>query len=236
MSKTKKWTEEEDKRLLALRKRNVPFKALPEFFEGRTQDAIRNRAWVLKETQSNGWIDDEVVAAFDIETTDLKADVGFMMSWAIYYADGTVKSDRIKRREILNGKLDERIMKSFLKEIQNVDVLIGYYSTKFDVPYVRTRAEILGLDFPTYGQIKHLDLYYMVRAKLQLRNNRLATACEALGLEEKTHEPIGVWNDARRGVQSAIDKLWKYNENDSKITFLLWERMKKYRKVTRKSI
>jgi uncharacterized protein YprB with RNaseH-like and TPR domain len=230
------WSEAEDKLIMKLRKSNVPYKNMVEYFEGRSQDALRNRAWVLREQTKNDWLEDEIVAAFDIETTNLKADVGFVLSWYIVRSDGKEVGAKIKRSEILNGKLDKRILKEFLEAIKEVDVLVGYYSTRFDVPFMRTRCEIQGLEFPSYGHVKHMDLYYLIRAKLQLRNNRLATALHALGLEDKTHVGIDIWNEARRGVQKAIDDIYEYNINDVRITYQLYKRVKKYRKWTRRSI
>lgn len=225
----------EDVEILRLKKKNTSYKKMVDFLPGRSEEAIRSRAYALLQGRYNAWIDDERLSAFDIETSNLKANFGWMISWAME-CDGKIIGDRILRSEFLDGTLDLRIMKSFLDALKNTDVLIDYYGTNFDLPFLRTRAEILGLDFPAYGQKKHHDLYFSVRSKFQLSNNRLGTACEALGLAQKTHEPAWVWNAARIGNQEAIDKLYKYNINDVAITRQLFDRIRKYVKLTRKSI
>ncbi len=231
-----KWTEEEDKLLIQLRKKNIPYKALPEFFKNRSQDACRNRAWVLQSQTSNTWLDDEIIGVYDIETTNLKANVGFCLSWYMICSDGKEIGSCIKRKEILNGKTDERVIKEFLEALKNVDVLVGYYNTNFDNTFMRTRAEVHGYDFPSFGSLKNLDLFYTVRSKLNLTRKSLGAACEALGIGEKTHEPIAVWNKARIGHQKSIDAIYKYNKNDVRLTYELFERLKKYRKFIRRSI
>lgn len=236
------WTEQEEKLLILLRKKSVPFKKLPEYFPGRSQDSIRNRAWIIRERTTSNWIDEETIGIFDIESTNLKANVGFCLSWRMLVVspDGSERmmGSTIKRREILNGSVDRRVISEFLKAIRDVDVLIGYYSTGFDIPFLRTRAEIHGLDFPGYGQVKHVDLFYMVRSKLKLHRSSLKAAVEALGLDagEKGHVPLATWNKARIGNQKAIDQIALYGEQDVRITAELFKRMKKYRKLTRKSI
>lgn len=231
-----KWTEKEDKLLIKLRKKNVPYKKLPEFFKNRSQDACRNRAWVLQSQASNNWLEDEIIGVIDIEASSLKANTGWMISFWIKRSDGVELGSCIKRSEVLSGKLDKRIMQDLLKALQEIDVLVTYYGTGFDIPFLRARAEILGLDFPSFGTVKHFDLYYLIRNKFALTRKSLGVACEALGLGTKGHEPIEVWNKARIGHQASLNKLFKYNKQDTRITYDLFERVKKYRKITRKSI
>ena len=233
---TKKWSKHEDELLLHLREKNMPYKKLPRFFEGRSQDSIRNRTWVLKNQASRDWMSEEVVAAFDIETTDLKANVGFCLSWYMVMTNGKEVGACITRKEIMNGTTDLRVIKEFLKVLKEVDVLVGYYSTGFDIPFMRTRAEIHGLDFPSFGTVKHFDLYYLIRNKFSLTRKSLGVACEALGLDKKGHVPVADWNKARIGNAAAIAEIYKYNKQDVFITMELFDRVKKYRKITRKSI
>ena len=233
---TKKWSKQENELIHFLRGKNVPYKKLPRYFDGRSQDAIRNQAWKLKNQASRDWMKDEIVAAFDIETTDLKANVGFCLSWYMVMTNGKEVGACITRREIMNGKTDERIIKEFLKALKEIDVLVGYYSTGFDIPFMRTRAEIHGLDFPSFGTVKHFDLYYLIRNKFSLTRKSLRVACEALGLDKKGHCDIKVWNAARIGNAEAIAEIYDYNKQDVFITMELFERVKKYRKITRKSI
>ncbi len=236
MNQRRKWTIKEDKLLLKLRKKSVPYKHLPKHFTNRSQDAIRSRSWLLMNRTANDWIDEEILGFYDIETTDLKANAGFCISWYMIRSDGVKVGSCIKRSEILSGKTDQRVVKEFLEALKDIDVLVGYYNTNFDNKFMRTRAEIHGYDFPSFGMVKNLDLFYLVRAKLNITRKSLGVACETLGLGKKGHEPIEVWNKAKIGHQASIDALYKYNKQDVKLTKKLFERLKKYRKFNRASI
>lgn len=239
-----KWTKQE---LALLRKQRfekpyTPYAKCPaEYLEicgtVRTQDAIRFKAYELRNEEKLGEQDQEVIGVFDIETTDLKADVGFMMGWAIYYpqTDRTV-SDIITKKEIFDYKLDKRLCQNLLKEFAGIDLLIGYYSTGFDIPYVRTRCLMNGLKFPLYGSMRHIDCYYFARGKVATRRKSLAVIAEALGVQEKTHEPMDVWRRAKLGDTKSLSKLKAYNENDCIVTWLVYNELKKYGKYTAKSI
>jgi len=236
MSKKERWTAEEDALLLELRKQKVPFIKVATLL-GRTGDAVRNRHWkVRNRDENNVWLESEVVGVFDIETTNLKANVGFMLSWAMKTSDGRVLGDVIKRREILNGKLDTRILKSLLKAFESVDLISGYYSTRFDVPFVRTRCILQDVEFPTFGTLMHYDMYYTVRNKFQLHRNSLDAATKLFRLDEKGHVGLPLWNKARIGDQKAIDEIYEYNIQDVAISYQLFEKIIPYVKLTRKSI
>jgi uncharacterized protein YprB with RNaseH-like and TPR domain len=232
-----KWSQAEEDLLIDLRQAGVPYAKKLKHFPGRTQDGLRCKMDAIR----NGWrIDDlpnQIIGVFDIETSNLKADVGYMLSWAVYYPnEDRIASDVITKRDISTFNLDKRICKSFLKELDNIQLLIGFYSTKFDIPYTRTRCLMNGLDYPGYGTIRHIDCFYAARGKVATRRKSLGVIAEALGLDEKTHEPIAIWNLARLGDKKSLAKLLAYNENDCKITWNVYNELKKYGKYTSKSI
>jgi len=74
-----------------------------------------------------------------------------------------------------------------------IKFLVGYYSTRMDLPYMRAKALHYGLEFPGVGELYHWDLYYTVRYKLGLSRNSLANACDWLGIEGKTPIDKSVW-------------------------------------------
>ena len=84
-------------------------------------------------------------------------------------------------------------MKDFIRDISQFDKVIGYYSTKHDIPFLRTRcadvANRLGIpnEFPKFQAVKHYDLYYTVKYKLKLTRNSLEAVCRFYGIKAKTH-------------------------------------------------
>jgi uncharacterized protein YprB with RNaseH-like and TPR domain len=82
------------------------------------------------------------IGYFDIETSNFTANNGFMVSWAIKKkGQDEILYDEITQKEILSGEFDLRIIKSLLASMRDFSVLVTYYGTGFDIPFVRTRAE-----------------------------------------------------------------------------------------------
>ena len=235
-----KWSEKEESELIRLRQANVPYREKIKYaiFKDRTQDALRNKMLELRNREKLVSLDQECIGVFDIETSDLNADVGYMLGWAVYYPhEDRVVSDIITKKDITNYTLDKRICKSLLKEFKNIDILMGYFSTRFDIPYFRTRCLMNGLKgFPGYGTMRHIDCFYFARGKVKTRRKSMGIVAEALGLQEKTHEPLPVWNKARLGDGKSLAKLRSYNENDVIVTWQIYNELLKYGKYTSKSI
>ncbi|MDV7402283.1 ribonuclease H-like domain-containing protein, partial [Arthrospira platensis SPKY1] len=104
-----------------------------------------------------------------------------------------------------------------MEEIKKYRIIVTYYGTKMDVPYVRTKALFHGFEFPAYGELFHWDLYYTVRHKLQLSRNSLAVATAYLGIPGKTPLDAEVWNRAKYGDPEAIDLVVEHNIADVEI-------------------
>ena len=237
------WSKEEVELLIQLRQSNVPYREKVKIWEARssfprrTQDALRNKMNAIRNEDKIATMEQEKIGVFDIETSNLKADVGYMLSWAIYYPnEDRVVSDVITKRDVSTFNLDKRICKSILKELKDISLLVGFYSTRFDIPYLRTRCLMNGLDFPGYGSMRHIDVYYAARGKVATRRKSLGMIAEALGLDEKTHEPLPVWNKARLGDKEALAKLVAYNENDCIVTWQVYKALQKYGRYSSKSI
>jgi uncharacterized protein YprB with RNaseH-like and TPR domain len=192
------WTPKDDERLWKMvNEQKLKYATIADLLE-RTSDSIRNRVFTLRKLHGNDWLSEERVAFFDIESNHLKANIGEMMSWALKPMDGEVIYSGWTRQEAIDwDRLDRRLMRELLKELQNVDLLVTYYGTGFDNKFIRTRAMVLGIPgFPKFGQLKHFDLYYAVKGRMALHSNRLASATEALGIVETG----SAWLSRRHGL------------------------------------
>ena len=232
-----KWSQAEDELLMVLRSSNVAYKDKVKHFEGRTQDALRNRMNYLRNLGHAETEKEERLGVIDIETSNLKADIGWMLSWAIYYPDtGETKWDVIKKKEISNFTTDLRISKSMLKELENVDVLVTYYGTGFDIPYMRTRCIMNGLDFPIYGEKRHKDCYYMAKNKVATHRKSLKAISEMLGIPGKTPVPIAIWRLAMLGHVESLEYVLEHNIADVEVTYKTYNALKKFAKHGYKSM
>lgn len=169
------------------------------------------------------------IGYFDIETTDLKADIGIILSWAIKERDkGIVKSACITKEEIVNGDFDRRVVAEMVDAMKEYDTLVTYYGTRFDIPYARTRALEYKFAFPTYRELSHKDLYYQVRRALQLHRNSLKAATKYFGIAGKTDIDISVWRKARYGDEKALQYVFKHNIADVRILERLHKKIELY--------
>lgn len=200
--------------------------------------AVDNHLYLLKNAREQHWLDHCRIGFLDIETTDLKANVGFMICWGLLLPDGTVLSDLITRREVMGPAIepDRRVVASCLKALKSVDCIIGYNSSIFDIPFLRTRALAHGLSFPAYGQLLQLDLYFAAKSLLRTTNKRLGTISEFLGLTDKDSYSIRRWNMARRGDEQALKDIFSHNISDLHITEDLFIALGPFRKWLRKSV
>lgn len=227
-----------DARILKHRIKGTPYaKMLPDF-PGLTIEDLKNRAAALAGVGDNRWVEGLRIGFVDIETSDLKASIGIMLSWSMKLRGGEVLHDWITREEAIDKtKQDKRIVQSLMDAIEQVDMLVGYYSTGFDIPFIRTRAMYWDIDDCLgHGDKLHLDLYYVVRGKMRLHSNRLAVVTEFLGIEGKSRIPPAIWAEARLGYEDALAYVVDHCDEDVKILEDLYNEVERFKKVTRKSV
>ena len=232
------WSDKEEQELWELvNKERLQYKTIARLL-GRSVDAIRNKVFTLRKLHGNDWLQEERIGFFDIETSHLKANIGHMISWAMKPAGQPEKFFGWTRKEATNwDKMDRRILKELIKELWEYDLIVTYFGTGFDLKFIRTRAMILGLpNFPTFGQLKHYDVYYSVRNKMALHSNRLAVATQTLGIEGKTPLPPEIWGPGRLGYPAAMKLIEQHNREDVKILEALYYEILPYVQVIRKSI
>ncbi len=240
MATPRLWTPQEEDRLRELvhGKASTPYVKIASIMN-RTTDSIRNKVFTLKKEGRHEWLKEERIGFLDLEASNLKANIGNLISWAIKpLGVKKVAFDCWTREEAIDwDKMDRRIMGTLIEELKNYDLIVTYYGTGFDIKFMRTRAMILGLTgFPEFGKLKHFDVYYAVRNKMCLYSNRLAVATQALGIEGKTPLPATIWGPARLGYKKALKDIKVHNVEDVKILEDLYNEIVPFCQVTRKSI
>ena len=152
----------------------------------------------------------------DIETSNLAANYGIVYCYCIKDEQSDKIYERtITARELKSSTLDKEVIRQCIKDLENFDRVVTYYGTKFDIPFLRTRAVHHGLQFPEYGELIHTDVYYMVRNKFRLNSNRLNVACECLlGHTDKTRINSDYWIRAMGGDKEALDYITEHCRYD----------------------
>lgn len=172
------------------------------------------------------------IGFLDIETSNLKANMGIVYSYCI--KDG--KSDNvlyrvITKKELFSDDMDKAVITQLVEDIRKFDILVTYYGTRFDIPFIRSRAVHHGIDYPAYGENIHIDLYYLIRNKFQLTRNSLQTACAfLLGHTDKTLVEWKYWMKAMQGNQEALDYILEHNKYDVLDLEKLYDKVIPFRK------
>lgn len=157
------------------------------------------------------------IGFFDIETSNLAADFGIMLCYCIKEAGtdtiyhGVLKSNEARHET----SPDKRIVSHCINDLLKFDLIYTFYGSKFDLPFLRTRAISLGIDFPVYGSVKHKDVYFIIKNKFRLHRNRLEVACnELLGESHKTHFDGNMWRRALQGNAEALSYILEHCKAD----------------------
>jgi len=190
--------------------------------------------------------DIEKIGYLDIETTNLDANFGFMLSWAMYVRDvqnekkNYITYDCITEKDIKaavnRGRIDmdRRILVSLFEELEPIDLAVGHYFhgwRKMDMPYIRTRAISCGLMklVPKYRQIKFADTWKMAHLLHKLNSYRLDTISHAFGVKvEKTRVDYKSWQLAKFGHKSSLKYVMDHNIKDVKITYEVHKKLEEY--------
>jgi uncharacterized protein YprB with RNaseH-like and TPR domain len=177
------------------------------------------------------------VGYLDIEATNLDADFGIMLSYSIKVQnEDKIYSNVIQQKDINALRLDKPLVAQLLKDMENFDMLVTYYGTGYDIPFIRTRALKWNLPFPEYGAIIHHDLYYVAKSKLKLSRNRLENVGRLLGYGDlKTHLDPDIWTQALLSPK-ARNYILDHNQRDVILLEKAHKRLIPYTKGLRRSI
>jgi uncharacterized protein YprB with RNaseH-like and TPR domain len=157
----------------------------------------------------------EKVGFLDIETSNLKANFGIVLCWCILTEDGTLYEDWLSENDVLSGYEDRRVVNSCIEKMRTFDRVITHFGTYFDIPFLRSRALIHGIDFPEYGELYHTDVWKISKSKLCIHSNRQDVIAESLrGKTVKTRIAHPAWRKAMMGNEEAIMEVIDHCEHD----------------------
>lgn len=177
------------------------------------------------------------IGYFDIESGGLNANFDYMLTYCIKtkgkeeYFEG-----RINQQDILSFEFDKNILKQLIIDLQKFDVIVTYYGTKFDIPFIRTRAISHKLKFPVFGTIQHKDVYYMAKRLTRCHRTSLDTVCAMFNIKGKNHIKGNFWMMAKVGDEIALNYVADHNRKDCIILEKLHKKLEEYAKMTTNSI
>lgn len=187
------------------------------------------RQWYDKENCRLGF--------FDIETSDLGANNGYMLSWAIKpRGEKNVVVEAITQKDILKRDFDKKLIGRLLEEMRQYDVLVGFYSSAFDFPFTYARSKYWGMDYPKRDELYQIDLYFQLRNKVATSSKSLKTLTRFLGIEGKTELDFRYWKLAAFGFQPELDELIEHNRQDVIILENLFDKFENECKFTKRGV
>lgn len=153
---------------------------------------------------------EERVGYLDIEASNLKPDYGIVLCYCI--KDGSsdnIDQDVLTASDINKAKAgneDKRVVESCVRDMLKYDRIVGFYSKRFDLPFLRSRALMNGSSFPVYGTLKHTDMYDIARRNFNLSSRRLENCCRnLLGKSDKTRIENAYWRGGVRGDKKSLE-------------------------------
>lgn len=139
------------------------------------------------------------VAVFDIETSNLNADFGIVLCGVIY----DITNDKMyiyrwdETNDFKEGKYssDREVVVKIRDCLESFDIIVGYNSQRFDIPFLRTR--LLNHQERMIDSVRHIDLYYYVKFKLKLHDFKLDTLAKFSKTNSQKTEVDGLkWVEA----------------------------------------
>ena len=171
------------------------------------------------------------VAFWDLECSNLQADYGQLLCGCILEYDPNKKTGFGKMHTFelpdYKGKRydDKKLAMQVRDQLHRYDIIVGYNSYQFDLPFLNTRLE----QWNCKGCLprRHIDLMYTVRYKLRLHSSSLLSAQHALRLtESKTSIKPTAWVRAMGGDHASYRYIIDHCKKDVKVLCELFVKTK----------
>lgn len=178
-------------------------------------DSKTLQMWVVHSSENTMCvtiIEMEKILVFDLETTNLRANQGYLLcfgyKWLHQSKAKVLSITDFKRDEIWD---DSRLLTEATAIYSEADIVVTWYGKRFDVPFFDTRL-LLHKRNPIERK-PHIDLWETCRYKLSFTSNRLETVGGSLplGPGETKHWKVPVdnwtWVTAGCGDEKSIRKI-----------------------------
>lgn len=173
----------------------------------------------------------------DIESTGLKGNWDYILCYCLKNLDGDILGRHVTPRELTSYKRDQILTEELLADIRKFDRITTYYGSRFDLKFIRTRAEYWGLDFPAYRDLWQTDLYDIAKQKLLLHSTRLEHVCKLMGIPAKDHKlDPDIWQKAQLGHTESLEWIFTHCCEDVISLEAAWKRLQKYSIPKKQSI
>lgn len=157
------------------------------------------------------------IGFFDIEATDLKANFGRLLCMSVADMYGNIVTLRADQPELAGERVrDDRLLAMACRDLlETYDVIVGWNSKMYDVPFIDSRLLIHG-ERPIRKDVMHIDpMWKAGRFSMALQSRRLDSVAKTFRLDEqKTPIEYEQWMDAAMGDSAALDYVVDHCEAD----------------------
>lgn len=144
---------------------------------------------------------------FDIETSDFDPTEKFIICYNFtvrdiltgkeeHFEDAITKEDIKTAVSKNNFHFDYRLLTNLSKCLKDCDHIVGHFSSKFDMPYFRSRCLLTGRPelIPEYGELRYGDTWRMMKQSMKAKRNTLKNfITQTTGQDEKTFVNLKFW-------------------------------------------
>jgi hypothetical protein len=116
------------------------------------------------------------VLYLDLESTSTKADVGKVI------AIGVLESGEPEVRFSGTFEGERELLEWLRKKLEGCDLIVTWYGSGFDIPFLMTRSLVHGVDLTKLAEIPMLDLCEWSKANLLLSSYKLSSVARFLGV------------------------------------------------------
>ncbi len=140
---------------------------------------------------------------------------------AKWYGDEKVHFYSIKKDGM------EGMLKGVHQLLDEADVVVGYNSKRFDIPWIQGQFLEYGITPPS--PFKQVDLYETAKRQFKLASNKLDYVARLLKLPLKLNTGgHSLWVDCMAGDEKAWRKMKAYNKHDVLLTEMVYEKFGTY--------
>lgn len=130
-----------------------------------------------------------------------------LLSWAAkWYGEKEIAFDSIHQSSL------DHVLKGIHKLLDEADVVVHFYGSKFDVPMLNT--EFVKRGMKPYSPVKQVDLKKIASEQFRFPSNKLEYVAKALGLGEKLDTDFNLWVNCMKNKPDAWKKMEAYNKQD----------------------
>jgi predicted RNA-binding Zn-ribbon protein involved in translation (DUF1610 family) len=139
---------------------------------------------------------------------------------AKWYGDSKIQFDSMQKSTL------KQMLRKIHRLLDEADVVVHYYGTKFDIPMLNSEFIQAGMKPPS--PYKQVDLKKVSSQMFRFPSNKLEYVAHAVQIGEKLREGItfDLWIDCMAGDDKAWKRMEAYNRRDTELLEKLYDKYK----------